>query len=169
MSPAIKPLTLIAPPPRGSARLFASRDPALYESLESLVFGAAAPRSRPERERRATERVQAEVLYEERVGGRRWYRLTWDLSTFGLSTQEGPRHAEGTQLSLTLHLPDELTGPIALTAEVLGVHAATGGMRLAFRSPPAVSARRLHQYLFGRGRGARAALPRARGSAMLDA
>lgn len=105
-----------------------------------------------DRERRATDRFQAEVVCEDRLNGTSTFRLTWDLSTFGLSTQYGPALPHGTRLQLWLHLPDDQPMPVEVTAEVVGQNDHSGGMRLAFRSPSAESARRIHRYLFSKPR-----------------
>jgi len=99
----------------------------------------------------APSAVRTSVVFEELNRERRAYRLTWDLSTFGLSLQAGPKYAVGTTLPIALHLPDDQTGPISFTAEVVGTHPSTGGLRLAFRNPSGTAARRLHRFLFGSG------------------
>ena len=102
------------------------------------------------RERRATPRVPIELCCEERRGKRPYYRTTYDLSTFGLSTQYGHTYELGTLVDIRLHLPDDLRNPIDLRAEVEGVRDDTAGMRLAFRQPSAEAVRRIHKYLFAR-------------------
>lgn len=113
----------------------------------SRGLGQRAARSR---DRRATARVQIELCCEERSGKVPYYRTTWDVSTFGLSTQYGQAHPLGMTIAVRLHLPDDLRRPVELEAEVVGHHEETGGMRLAFRSPPAETVRRIHRYLFSR-------------------
>jgi len=113
--------------------------------LFSKTHGKGVVRSR---DRRATPRMQIELCCEERSGRAPYCRTTWDLSTFGLSTQYGLAHPLGKTIQLRLHLPDDLRRPLDLEAEVVGHHDETGGMRLAFRNPPAESVRRIHRYLF---------------------
>lgn len=99
------------------------------------------------RERRATARVEVELDFEELIGDTRYFRLTRDLSVFGLSTRCGYPHPIGTRLDLRLYLPDAPSTPVALAAEVVGYDTFDGGMRLAFRSPPKEAIRRIHRFL----------------------
>lgn len=122
----ISGLPLIAPRPKG---LFAAQDAA------------------SKRERRATPRLAVELECEERAGGSRLFRITTDLSTFGLSTRHGHPHPRGTRLKLALHLPDEAGTPVEVDAVVVGTFDDGGGMRLAFRRPSVEAARRIHKYL----------------------
>jgi len=140
------PISVIPPHPRGAAEFLAAKDPALYDSLEGLMF----PREEGKgRERRATARVKAEVMCETKAYGRRRFLQTEDLSTFGLSTRGGAEKVPvGTWLEVVLHLPDA-TWPLAFTAEVVGTNDASSGLRLAFRNPSRLAARRLHRFLFG--------------------
>lgn len=156
MTPSPK-VQVIAPRPRyqGTAgNPFGGQEGSLSESLKFLfsqtVTRIPAPESTPPRERRATPRIPIELCCEERGGKRPYYRTTYDLSTFGLSTQYGHAYKKGTVLELRLHLPDDLRNPLDLKAEVVGTHAETAGMRLAFRSPSAEAVRRIHKYLFAR-------------------
>lgn len=98
------------------------------------------------RERRASPRVQVELDCEERCGSSRYFRITTDLSTFGLATRQGYRHEVGTRLKLLLYLPDGAP-PLALSAEVVGPYDERGGMRLAFRNMSREAVRRIHQFL----------------------
>lgn len=145
-------LPVIAPMPR-----YPVPDPERTDSLpESLkaslreLLGSQLPPV-PMRERRATPRMPIELCCEERVGRKPYYRTTYDLSTFGLSTQYGHAYPLGTVLELKLHLPDDLRRPLELRAEVVGTQEETSGMRLAFRNPSAEVVRRIHRYLFARG------------------
>lgn len=124
----------------------------LKASLRELLGPVAAELNPPlpQRERRATPRIPIELCCEERVGKKPYYRTTYDLSTFGLSTQYGHAYPVGTVLDLKLHLPDDLHRPLELRAEVVGTQEETSGMRLAFRNPSAEVVRRIHRYLFAR-------------------
>lgn len=99
------------------------------------------------RERRATARVRCELDCEERIDGSRYFRVTRDLSTFGVSTLAGFAHPLGTRYELLLYLPDEPRSPVRVQAEVVGYERGGGGTRLAFRNPPAEAVRRIHRYL----------------------
>ncbi len=101
---------------------------------------------RRSRERRASPRVQVELDCEERCGSSRYFRITTDLSTFGLATRQGYRHRVGTRLELLLYLPDG-EPPLSLSAEVVGAYDERGGMRLAFRNPSREAVRRIHRFL----------------------
>ncbi|MFZ5471627.1 MAG: PilZ domain-containing protein [Myxococcota bacterium] len=103
-----------------------------------------------QRERRATPRVAVELEWEERVGTSRYFRITTDLSTFGLSARQGYAHELGTKVKLVLQLPDEVGTPIEVDAEVVGTYDARGGMRLAFRNPSVEAVRRIHKFLAAR-------------------
>lgn len=146
-------LSLLAPRPLLASALLAEsdREPSLSKTLKTLLFTAPATDRRPARDRRATPRFEVDVVCEAGLpGAPRHYGMTFDLSTFGLATRGGTGYAIGETLELVLHLPDgHPSGPLALTAEVLGVHEESGGTRMAFRRPPALAARRLHRYLFG--------------------
>lgn len=150
-------LQVIAPAPRypfpDPERTDALPDE-LKASLRALLgTDPQLPVAQPHRERRATPRVPIELCCEERVGERPYYRTTYDLSTFGLSTQYGHGYPLGTLVALRLHLPDDLGRPLELRAEVVGTHEETAGMRLAFRQPSAEAVRRIHRYLFARDAG----------------
>lgn len=153
----VRPMTtlteLITPRPTSLAQaLVRGTESTLSKSLKTLLFASArpAPEAAPARERRATDRFQAEVICEDRAQGHATFRLTYDLSTFGVSTQYGPALPRGTRTQLWLHLPDDQPLPVEVTAEVVGENEHSGGMRLAFRSPSLDAARRLHRYLFGK-------------------
>lgn len=98
------------------------------------------------RDRRAGPRVEVELDCEERLGEQRYFRLTWDLSTFGLSTRYGYSHPMGTRLDLALYLPDAAE-PVQVRAEVVGACPESKGARLAFRNPSADAVRRINRYL----------------------
>lgn len=103
------------------------------------------------RERRATARLEVEIDFEERLGDSRYFRVTRDLSTFGLSTRCGYPHAIGTKFDLRLFLPDApASQPVVVAAEVVGYDTFDGGMRLAFRKPPIEAVKRIHRYLGSR-------------------
>jgi hypothetical protein len=142
------PLSLIAPRPSFPPELLVDERRSLSRSLRTLLYSQSRLNRRTGRDRRATGRFQAEIVCEERKGPSKHYRLTYDLSTFGLSTQYGPQYRIGTKVRLSLHLPDDITGPVEVDAEVVGLHEQSGGMRLAFRAPPAEGVRRVHRYLF---------------------
>jgi len=103
------------------------------------------------RERRASPRFPVEVECEERLGASRYFRITSDLSTFGLSTRHGWPHELGTRLQILLYLPDGQEKPVSVEAEVVGHYNTQGGMRLAFRNPKVDVLRRIHRYLSGQG------------------
>lgn len=138
---------LLAPKP-AYANAPSGRD--LSQSLRFLLSTTHGRIARfgTERDRRATPRVPVELCCEDRTQRPTYFRTTYDLSTFGLSTQGGDRYRKGTRVSLRLHLPDDLRRPLDLRAEVVGTHAVTGGMRLAFKSPSPQAVRRIHRYLF---------------------
>ena len=147
--------TVIAPKPGYTRSLRSLMDGdvaegSLTDSLRALLFAEAPSKPRLSADRRATPRVQAEIICVERVGGTRYLRTTYDLSTFGLSTQYGHVHPVGTELDLELQLPDDQSRPVQLRAHVVGLVRRTGGMRLAFRNPSRDAVRRLHRYLFTR-------------------
>ena len=106
--------------------------------------------SRSPTERRATRRLEIEIDVEERVGGCRYFRVTSDLSTFGLSTRHGYPHSVGTRVQLLLYLPDDPSRPVSLTAEVVGRAERHRGARLAFKNPSAAAVRRIHAFLRAR-------------------
>ena len=114
--------------------------------LFSRIQKGAAER-RSFRERRATPRVPVELECEEQQGDSRYVRLTTDLSTFGLSTRQGPTPIPGARMLIRLFLPDEPLAPLQLDAEVLSNYDAQGGMRLKFRKPSLDAVRRIHRYL----------------------
>lgn len=142
------PLSLIAPRPSFPPEMLVDERRSLSRSLRTLLYSQSMLNRRTGRDRRATGRFQAEIVCEERRGNGKHYRLTYDLSTFGLSTQYGPQYRIGTRVHLALHLPDDTTGPVEVDAEVVGLNEQSGGMRLAFRDPPAEVVRRVHRYLF---------------------
>src|ERR1043165_6709488 len=123
--------TVIAPKPAYSRSLMDGEleNTSLTESLRALLFREAKARPRLSSDRRATPRVQAEIICVERVGGTRFLRTTHDLSTFGLSTQYGHVHPVGTELDLELQLPDDSSRPLLLKARVVGHVDRMGGMR----------------------------------------
>lgn len=102
------------------------------------------------RDRRATPRVPVELELEERVEGARYFRITSDLSPFGLSTRQGFPYHLGTRMKVLLYLPDGEGTPLELDSEVVGAYAANGGLRLAFRNPELPAVRRIHRFLAAR-------------------
>ena len=92
-----------------------------------------------------------ELECEEVVEGNRFFRLTFDLSAFGVSTRFGPARERGTRVDLALWLPDDPQNPVKVKAEVVGTAPMHQGARLAFRNPPAEAVRRIHRYLKSRG------------------
>lgn len=153
-SPSIDELTTVIAPKPSYRRELMSRstsEPSLTDSLRSLLYrqGGAVAR-RLAADRRATPRVQAEIICVERVGGTRYLRTTYDLSTFGLSTQYGHVHPVGTEMDLELQLPDDSSRPLLLRARVVGHVPRMGGMRMAFKHPSRDAVRRLHRFLFTR-------------------
>jgi len=143
--------TVIAPKPAYSRSLMEEGGgSSLTDSLRALLFREASGR-RLTADRRATPRVQAEIICVERLAaGRRFLRTTHDLSTFGLSTRYGHLHPVGTRLDLELQLPDEGSRPLQVRAKVVGHLGQGGGMRVAFRNPSRDTVRRLHRFLFTR-------------------
>jgi len=111
----------------------------------------ATPTQKP-KDRRAIERVPVELECEERIGKSRYFRLTSDLSPFGLCTRSGLAHPVGTQMDLHLYLPDDRRQPLHLTAEVVAA-LPDGGIRLAFKSPARTAVRRIHRFLRAQARG----------------
>jgi hypothetical protein len=107
---------------------------------------AHRPRRAP-RERRAAQRTSVELECEERVGPHRYFRVTQDISPFGLSTRYGYPHAVGTKLELWLYLPDDPTHPVKLQAEVVGQWPDEAGVRVAFRNPSGEAVRRISKVL----------------------
>lgn len=145
--------TIIAPKPAYSRSLMDRHpsDSSLTDSLKALFRRQAAARQpRLASDRRATARVHAEVICVERVEGTRYLRTTYDVSTFGLSTQYGHVHPVGTELDLELQLPDDSSRPLLVRAKVVGHVGRTGGMRMAFKNPSRDAVRRLHKFLFAR-------------------
>lgn len=147
----VREQALLVPRPSVRARALAHRREggSLSQSVKALLYSNPRLNRRSGRDRRATKRFHTEVVCEETTSrGSRNYRLTWDLSTFGMSTQFGTRYATGTRVELLLHLPDDASGPVPMTAEVVGVNDDSGGMRLAFRNPPLAAIKRIHRFLF---------------------
>lgn len=147
--------TLIAPKPAYARSLRSMMDgdvaeSSLTDSLRALLFREASARPRLNADRRATPRVQAEIICVERVAGTRYLRTTYDLSTFGLCTQYGHMHPVGTDLDLELQLPDDGSRPLQIKARVVGHLAKMGGMRMAFKNPSRDTVKRLHRFLFSR-------------------
>lgn len=141
---------LIAPPrPAGAKdRRDRSRADRRFNPLRAdLEPAALLGKDRRDRERRATGRVEVALDLVEKLGTLRFFRITHDLSTFGLSTASGPAHPMGTRLSLALQLPDGNNEPVFVEAQVVGVHSETGGMRLAFRKPSAEIVKRIHRFV----------------------
>src|SRR5512147_3297657 len=128
------------PPPAYPAACF-DENTSLTDSLRVLLSKAAGRSARRRRERRATPRVQVELCCEELSGKAPRYRITFDLSTFGVATRCGEGRAIGTELWLRLHLTDDVRHPVDVRAVVVGAHEESGGMRLAFRSPSAGAVR----------------------------
>ncbi len=146
-------LPLIAPQPKGKSRLnaLADRRAGHAERRGGIRPPVATESDRREgRDRRATPRVPCELDVEERALGARYFRVTRDLSTFGLCTLTGFTHPVGTRLDLLLHLPDEVREPVRVHAEVVGIDPSGNGTRLAFRNPPVEAVRRIHRYLRAR-------------------
>jgi hypothetical protein len=143
----IAALPLIAPRPRqaqtadrrGAERRTSSRPPVATESERRL-----------RNERRAWPRQPVEVECEELVDGLRHFRVTRDLSVFGLSTRFGHPLQLGTRFELILHLPDDRARPLRLWAQVVGWNLGGAGMRLAFRQPSSEAVRRIAAYLRSR-------------------
>ncbi len=108
------------------------------------------PDRRGGRDRRASPRIEVEVDCEEIVDGMRYFRVTRDLSTFGLSTRFGYPHKIGMRFEMVLYLPDDRTNPIKVHAEVVGWNEGGAGMRVAFRNPSVEAVRRIHRFLRSR-------------------
>jgi hypothetical protein len=122
-------------------------------STGGRVFSDHRPRAgnrRDVRERRATPRVELELECEEQLGSSRYFRITNDLSTFGLSARHGQPHQIGTRLRLLLYVPDGEREALELEGEVVGTFDSQGGIRLAFRNAPVRILRRIHRYLLMR-------------------
>ncbi len=136
--PLIAPAPKVRPDRRQADRRGPSRPP---------IAGAGERERRAPKERRATPRLEVELDCEERVEGGRFFRVTRDLSTFGVSTRTGHPHERGTRLDLLLYLPDQPRRPVQVNAEVVGWDNEGHGMRLAFRNPSAEAVRRIHGYL----------------------
>jgi hypothetical protein len=102
------------------------------------------------RERRAAQRAEVQLECEERVGPHRYFRVTHDVSPFGLSTRYGYPHPVGTRLELWLYLPDDPSNPVQLQAEVVGQWPDEAGVRVAFRNPSGQAVRRISKLLSGR-------------------
>ena len=123
-----------------------SRSDSLLGLFTRLSKGAQERRAF--RERRATPRVSVELECEERTNdSSRYVRMTYDLSTFGMSTRQGHTPKKGTRLTLSLFLPDEPLAPLKLDAEVLGPYDGAGGMRMRFKNPSVEAVKRIHRYL----------------------
>src|SRR4051812_24983439 len=123
----INELPVIAPRPKP----LADRRTQDRRQLEREVIVAAGERDsdrREGRDRRATPRVEVELDFEERLGDTRYFRITRDLSTFGLSTRCGYPHPLGTKMNVTLYLPDAPSIPVTVSAEVVGYDTFDGGM-----------------------------------------
>jgi hypothetical protein len=145
--------SVIAPrPPPAYPAAFSDENTSLTDSLRALLSKTEGPCAAPRRrrERRATPRVQMELCCEDLSSEAPSFRITFDLSTFGVSTRCGQTQPIGEELWLRLHLPDDLRHPLDVRVAVVGRHEESGGMRLAFRSPPADAVRRIHKYLFGK-------------------
>lgn len=149
MTALMTKIPVIAPPPPYPFPI-PEQDGSVPDGLKQTLERLLSAPELQSRERRATPRLPIELCCEEQLEGKPYYRTTYDLSTFGLSTQYGRPHPLGTVLELRLHLPDDLHRPLELRAEVVGLHEDTAGMRLAFRQPSAEAVRRLHRYLFAR-------------------
>jgi len=151
-SPHSDEFTIIAPKPAYARSLMDQEmaDSSLTDSLKALFRQQASAQRRLTADRRATPRVHAEIICVERVAGTRYLRTTYDLSTFGLSTQYGHVHPIGTDLDLELQLPDDSSRPLLIKARVVGHVGKQGGMRMAFRQPSRDAVRRLHKFLFTR-------------------
>ncbi len=142
---------VIAPrPPSAYPAACFDENTSLTDSLRALLSKTPGTSARRRRERRATPRVPVGLSCEDLSGEAPSHRTTFDLSTFGMSTRCGGNRPIGTELGLRLHLPDDLRHPLDVRAVVVGAHEESGGMRLAFRSPPAEAVRRIHKYLFGK-------------------
>lgn len=135
---AVTQLPLIAPRPHGG-----EQSSGFWRRLSSLT-----PKVKPLlRERRATPRVKVEIECEERVGDSRYFHITSDLSTFGLSTRQGGPYPVGTHIQILLHLPDGHPQPVETDAVVVAAFSGRDGLRLAFKRTPLDSVRRIHQYV----------------------
>jgi hypothetical protein len=141
-------MPLLTPPVKLSRKL---EDRRARSSLQSALTprGERRAERRLWKERRATPRLRVEVECEEREGASRYFRITEDLSVFGLSTRQGLSRAVGTRVTLALHLPDGEQAPAVVEAEVVAQLNAEGGMRLAFRKPPVQAVRRIQRFLTG--------------------
>lgn len=137
----------VIPPPRPKRALDrrGAGDGSLLGLFQRIQKGQLERRSF--KDRRATPRVPVELECEEMQGASRYVRVTNDLSTFGLSTKEGPTPMVGSRLQLKLFLPDEPLAPLQLEGEVLGSWGTAGGMRLTFRRPSLDAIRRIHRFL----------------------
>ena len=147
MNREVTALPLIAPSPK-QARHDRRRQERRSPLRQVLPTSAGEVERRKRFERRASRRVEVELDCEEHHGGgNRYFRVTRDLSTFGLSTRSGFPHDLGTRFSLRLYLPDGDRAPVEVQAEVVGWHTEDGGMRLAFRNPSAEAVRRIHKFV----------------------
>src|SRR5512140_1703156 len=123
--------SVIAPrPPPAYPPGFFDESTSLTDSLRVLLSKAAGHSGAARRrlERRATPRVQVELCCEDLSGEAPFFRTTFDLSTFGVSTRCGEGHPIGTELWLRLHLPDGVRHPVDVRAVVVGAHEESGGM-----------------------------------------
>lgn len=146
-------LALIAPaPPKRTDKVKERRALERRHTEPNLIERLVNPRDSDRRadERRATPRVEVELECEELSEGARFFRITQDLSTFGLSTRQGFPYEKGARMELALHLPDEAGVPVRLTAEVVGPYDERGGTRLAFRQPSPQAVKRIHKFLLAR-------------------
>lgn len=103
------------------------------------------------RDLRATRRVRVALPLEVRQGGHLQHRSSWDLSTFGASTQEGRAPPTGSRALIALHLPDHARMPVLVEARVVGPFHGGFGARFAFLNLSAEAARRIHHFLFSGG------------------
>lgn len=138
-------LPLISPHPESAFDRRDTKEIPLVADLHKLP--PPLPRSKGERERRATPRMHVMLACEQRIGDVRLKHYTIDISTFGLSLRDGPTPKRGTRLTLSLLLPDLPAKPLKMRVEVLGSYDERGGMRLRFHNPPLESVRRVHRYL----------------------
>lgn len=140
----LKRLPIIAPRPvlRSERRQQDRRGPS-----RPPIPGAGERERRLRNERRATPRIEVTLDCEEQINGTRYFRVTRDLSTFGLSTRSGDRRQLGARFDLRLYLPDDAKNPVQVQAEVVGWNNEDAGMRLAFRNPSAEAVRRIHKFL----------------------
>lgn len=144
------PLPIIAPKPKLAMDRRTGERRQKLDLLRTLVTGTRTDSERRGKDRRATPRLRLEVECEELLPESTFFRITTDLSTFGLSTRLGPAHPKGTMMQLRLYLPDLPSEPLALQAEVVGPYDAHGGVRVRFHRPSVEAVRRIHRYLMRR-------------------